>query len=207
MLQMVNGGGFFEKYTWYFANMLEKMIKRLIQLIRACCISLHKNIELNDIWNTRISNTARFGGVGKIHCQGAIELLNNAAVMSGTKQATLEIGQNVFINRNVIIACRKHIEIGAGTVIGPNVVIYDHDHRFDANGRVKESAPNPYKEGDVIVGKNVWLGAGAILLRGTNIGDNTIIAAGAIVKGKIPEGVLVRRENNNIIEKLENKCS
>lgn len=183
------------------------MLKRLLQLIRACGLSFHMNIKLHDIWNTRISSKARFGGVGVIDCQGGIELLNYAAVMTATKQATLELGQNVFINRNVIIACRKHIAIGAGTVIGPNVVIYDHDHRFDVNGRVKENAPNPYKEGDVIIGKNVWLGAGAIILRGTTIGDGSIIAAGAVVKGNIPEGVLVRRENNNVIEKLENICS
>lgn len=183
------------------------MLKRLLQLLRACCLSFHKNIKLHDIWNTRISRTARFGGIGMIDCQGGIELLNNAAIMTASKQATLELGQNVFVNRNVIIACRKHIAIGAGTVIGPNVVIYDHDHRFDTNGRVKENAPNPYKEGDVIIGKNVWLGAGAIILRGTTIGDGSIIAAGAVVKGKIPGSVLVRRENNNIIKKLENKCS
>ena len=127
--------------------------------------------------------------------------------MSATKDAVIELGKNVFINRNVIVACRKHIVIGADTVIGPNVVIYDHDHRFDAQGRVKESDPKPYKEGGVIIGNNVWIGAGAIILRGTTIGDNSIIAAGAIVKGIIPGGVLVRRENNNIIEKLESKCS
>lgn len=176
-------------------------------MIRACCLSFHKNIKLHDIWNTRINSSARFGGVGLIDCQGGVELLNNAAVMTATKQASLEIGQNVFVNRNVIIACRKHIAIGEGTVIGPNVVIYDHDHRFNANGRVKENEPNPYKESDVIIGKNVWLGAGAIILRGTTIGDGSIIAAGAVVKGNIPEGVLVRRDNNNIIEKLGNKCS
>lgn len=137
---------------------------------------------------------------------GGVEVLDNSAIITGAHNATIEIGHNVFVNRNVIIACRKHISIGGDTVIGPNVIIYDHDHRFDTNGRVKENAPNPYKESDVIIGKNVWLGAGAIILRGTKIGDNSIIAAGAVVKGQIPEGVLVRRDNNNIIEKLESKC-
>ena len=182
------------------------MTQRILQLISALGLSLHKNIKLHDIWNTRISRTAEFGGLGLINCQGGIELLSNAAVMTATKQATLEFEQNVFINRNVIIACRKHITIGAGTIIGPNVVIYDHDHRFDTNGRVKENAPNPYKEGDVVIGKNVWLGAGVIILRGTTIGDGSIIAAGTIVKGNIPANVLVRREGKIIIEKLEDKC-
>lgn len=176
-------------------------------MVRAFFISRKKNVSIYDIKNLRLSHRCRFGGVGKITCQGGVEILDNSAVMSATKEAVIEIGDNVFINRNVIVACRKHIVIGENTVIGPNVVIYDHDHRFDAQGRVKESAPNPYKEGDVIIGKNVWLGAGAIILRGTTIGDGSIIAAGAVIKGIIPEGVLVRRENNNIIEKLESKCS
>lgn len=187
--------------------MIKRIIKRVLQLVRAYMLGINKNIILYDKWNFRLSPHSRFGGIGRIICLGGAEILDNAAIMSATKDAVIELGNNVFINRNVIVACRKHIVIGENTVIGPNVVIYDHDHRFDAQGRVKESAPNPYKEGDVIIGKNVWIGAGAIILRGTTIGDGSIIAAGAIVKGNIPEGVLVRRENNNIIEILENKCS
>ena len=187
--------------------MIKRIIKRVSQLIRAYMLGFNKSITLADRWNSRLSPHSRFGGAGRIICLGGVEILDNAAIMSATKDALIELGNNVFVNRNVVVACRKHIAIGADTVIGPNVVIYDHDHRFDAHGRVKESAQTPYKEGDVVIGRNVWIGAGAIILRGTSIGDNTIIAAGAVVKGIVPEGVLVRRDNNNIIEKLESKCS
>lgn len=183
------------------------VIKRIKQIIRAFFLSRQKNIKIHDLRNLRLSPNCRIGGVGRIICHGGVEVLDNAAIMSATKEAVIEIGKNVFFNRNVIVACRQRVMIGQDTVIGPNVVIYDHDHRFDSNGRVKESASQPYKLGDVIIGENVWLGAGAVILRGTTIGDNSIIAAGAVVKGVIPEGVLVRRENNNIIEKLERKCS
>ena len=186
--------------------MIKRIVNRLFQLAHSFLLSRKSNITVDNFKDLRLSNNCRFGGVGKIICQGGVEVLDNAAVMSATKDSVINIGKNVFINRNAIVACRKRVVIGQDTVIGPNVVIYDHDHRFDANGRVKENASSPYKEDDVIIGKNVWLGAGSIILRGTVIGDNTIIAAGAVVKGRIPEGVLVRRENNNIIEKLENKC-
>lgn len=185
--------------------MVRSITKRLSQLFRAYILSFNKNITLRDKWNFRLSSHARFGGMGRIVCMGGAEILDNAAIMSATKEALIEFGKNVFVNRNVIIACRKHVVIGESTVIGPNVVIYDHDHRFDANGRVKVNASSPYKESDVVIGKNVWLGAGAIILRGTTIGDNSIIAAGAIVKGNIPGGVIVRRGNNNIIETLKGK--
>lgn len=182
------------------------VIKRIKQIIRAFFLSRRKNLEIHDLWNFRPSARCRIGGIGRIVCWGGVEILDNSAIMSATKESVIEIGKNVFFNRNVIVACRQRVVIGEDTVIGPNVVIYDHDHRFDANGRVKESANQPYKLGDVIIGKNVWLGAGAVILRGSIIGDNAIIAAGAVVKGNIPSGVLVRRENNNIIEKLESKC-
>jgi len=163
-------------------------------------------VSIHDIKNLRLSQNCRFGGTGRITCRGA-EILDHSAIMSVTREAEIEIGNNVFINRNVIVACRKHVVIGEDTVIGPNVCIYDHDHRFDVNGRVKESAQDPYKESEVIIGKNVWIGAGAIILRGTTIGDGSIIAAGTIIKGTIPAHVIVRKEGKNIIEKLEDKCS
>lgn len=178
------------------------ILKRLIQLIRATKLTFDKKIKLQSIWNTRMSSHCRVGGDGTIVFLGRAELLNNVAIMAATPTSKVEIGDNVFVNRNVIIACRKHICIGKDTVIGPNVLIYDHDHRFDANGRVKESAHNPYKEDDVIIGENVWIGAGVIILRGTVIGDGAIIAAGAFVKGNVPSRVLVKREIKNIIENL-----
>lgn len=85
--------------------------------------------------------------------------------------AIINIGDNVFINRNCMLVAHKSISIGTGTTIGPNVIIYDHDH--DGKGGFISSP--------VVIGRNVWIGAGVIILRGCSIGDNSIIAAGSIV--------------------------
>lgn len=72
-------------------------------------------------------------------------------------------------------------------MMGPNVHIYTTGHFYDCvehrfNGR---TGPNP-----VIVGENVWIGYGVIILPGVSIGDNVIIGAGSVVTKDIPCGVL-----------------
>ncbi len=99
------------------------------------------------------------------------------------KNGVLDIEKDMFINTNSLITCRKHIFIGENSIIGPNCSIYDHDHLID-HGRVMH---NEYRCADVIIGKNVWIGAGCIILKGVHIGDNSIVAAGSIVSKDVPE--------------------
>lgn len=79
--------------------------------------------------------------------------------------------------------------------ISPNVLIYDHDHNF----KVKDGLKNlVYTSSPVIIGNNVWIGANSVILRGTEVGDNSVIAAGSVVKGKIPKGTLVIQQRKSI---------
>lgn len=109
------------------------------------------------------------------------------------KGAVLEIGNDVHLNYNCIIVCRKHISIGEGTEFGPSVYIYDHDHDYKSG--LKQQL---FKEGDITIGKNCWIGANTIILRGVNIGDNCIVAAGSVITKDLPQNsvVMQRRETN-----------
>lgn len=102
--------------------------------------------------------------------------------------AIITIGEDVFINRNCILVAHKSISIGAGTTIGPNVMIYDHDH--DGSGGFISSS--------IVIGKNVWIGAGVIILRGCSIGDNCIVAAGSIVTKNIKSNTKFYQKRINI---------
>lgn len=108
----------------------------------------------------------------------------------------LRIGDNVGMNTNCTVACHEKIEIGDGTEIGPNVCIYDHDHDYKCAGGIKAGQ---YKTSPVTIGKNVWIGANVIILRGTTIGDDCIIAAGSVVRGQIPSRSL-------FYSKLQSDC-
>lgn len=114
------------------------------------------------------------------------------------KNAEMVIGDSVKVNYNCIFVCREKVEIGEGSEFGPNVLIYDHDHDFRAEGGIKAKK---YKTSPVIIGKNVWIGANTIILRGTTIGDNAVIAAGSIVKDNVPANTLfVRKTKSDYIK-------
>lgn len=81
-----------------------------------------------------------------------------------------------------MIVCRDSIEIGSGTTVGPNVMIYDHDHDLQNRGCIY-SLP-------ISIGENVWIGGGAIILKGVSIGNNSVIAAGSIVTRNIPANTI-----------------
>lgn len=102
--------------------------------------------------------------------------------LSVTNNAILEIGDYATFNYNCIVAARKHIKIGRNVAFGPNVVIYDHDHDFR---NTQYMNGDTFKVEDIIIGDNVWIGANAIILRGSVIGDNAVIAAGTVVRGKV----------------------
>lgn len=97
----------------------------------------------------------------------------------------IKIGKNVFINSECIFQDHAGIEIGDGTLIGHRVTIATLNHVADPAHRA-DMIPRPVK-----IGKNVWIGAGAIILPGVTIGDNAIIAAGAVVSKDVEKNTVV----------------
>ena len=128
-------------------------------------------------------------------------------VHSGTKikvrpGAELIIGKNVKINYYCIIACQEKIIIGEGTEFGPSVYLYDHDHDY-INGLNANSDKEKYKKSPIIIGKNCWIGANTIILRGTRIGDNCVIGAGSVVKGDVPNNTILIQKRETRLRQLE----
>lgn len=97
-------------------------------------------------------------------------------------KGTLIIGNNVFFNHNCSITALNRITIGDNCIIANNVVIVDHDHNITQAG-VSEG----YITSPVIIENNVWIGANVTILKGSHIGKNSVIAAGAVVNTAVPE--------------------
>ena len=113
----------------------------------------------------------------------------------------IKIKNNVFCNNNVSINCMSEIEIGEDTIIGENVCIYDHDHRFrDGNILIRKQG---FSCNNVIIGRNVWIGSNVVILSGTKIDDGTVISAGSIVKGHVPKKSLLLQKRNKEVIPLE----
>lgn len=120
---------------------------------------------------------------------GSIKIGNNTAISSECRIQSIggiiTIGNNVFINKGCFIVGRKGITIGDNCSFGPNILIYDHDHGIHKEQR------NVYTVNEIIIGNDVWIGGNCIILKGTQIGNGSVIGAGTIVKGKIPDNSIV----------------
>lgn len=133
---------------------------------------------------------------------GEVKTGKNFVMKQGVYMAALNggkifIGDNVSINRNCILVCHDSISIADNCAIGPNVVFYDHDHKFGENG-----IEPGFKTAPIVIEKKCWIGAGVTILRGTHIGEGSVIGAGAIVKGNIPAHSLVTSDRGMKIVSL-----
>ena len=88
----------------------------------------------------------------------------------------------VFVGPYCIIAPR--VTLGAYTMLGPRVSFVGDDHRIDAAGVPMIFSGRPHLR-PTTVGRDVWIGAGAIVLSGVTIGDGAVIAAGTVVTNDV----------------------
>jgi acetyltransferase-like isoleucine patch superfamily enzyme len=119
------------------------------------------------------------------------ETVTRPNVTFRVEDGRLCIGDKCFFNNNVSVTCMDKITIGDGCQIANNVVIVDHDHDY------KNSLSSFIKE-EVVIGKNVWIGANCVILKGSKIGDNSVIAAGSVVKGEIPANTLFYQKREGV---------
>lgn len=95
-------------------------------------------------------------------------------------------GDNVYANFNLTLVDDTHIYVGDCTMIAPNVVIATAGHPILPELREKAYQYNM----PVHIGRNCWIGAGALIMPGVTIGDNTVIGAGSVVTKDIPANVV-----------------
>ncbi len=103
---------------------------------------------------------------------------HNRVDISVALGADLRIGDGVFINQGVRIACSKEIRIGNACLIGDESVILDTDYHGAGSAAVKH-AP-------VVLEDKVWLATRVIVLRGVTIGEGSVIGAGSVVTRAVP---------------------
>ena len=98
----------------------------------------------------------------------------------------ISLGAGVFLNFNCVILDVVAVSIGDKTQIGPAVQLLAADHPRDAATR----AAGLEFGRPIRIGCNVWIGGGAIILPGVNIGDDALIGAGSVVTRDIPAGAV-----------------
>ncbi|MDZ4760270.1 MAG: acyltransferase [Alphaproteobacteria bacterium] len=101
-------------------------------------------------------------------------------------EGRLVVGDYTVIQSGVgVLAASGEITIGSYTGIGQNSVLVAANHKI-APGKTYLYNPMDETRTGIHIGDNVWIGANCVLLPGTRIGDNTMVAAGAVVRGDVP---------------------
>lgn len=119
---------------------------------------------------------------------GKLMKMRSGSKLRVRKGAKVSIGERFSMGNRCVLTAYESVSIGSDVQFGPGVLVYDHDHDFRAEGGLKAKK---YKTAPISIGNNVWIGANVIILRGTIIGDNCVVAAGSVIKGEYPPNTLI----------------
>lgn len=105
------------------------------------------------------------------------------APISGVRFHNVKIGKRVYINSGCLMMSAGGITIGDDTQIAANVQLISNNHDLK-DRQVITCKP-------IVIGKNVWVGAGATILPGVKIGDNSVVGASSVVTKDVPSDTVV----------------
>lgn len=126
------------------------------------------------------------------------------SVIIARNGGSVEIGDDVSMSGVTIYAFR-HIGIGDHTIIGANTKIFDSDfHPIDPQIRlVNEDDKEHTAMRETIIGKNVFIGCNALILKGVRIGDNAVIGAGSVVTRDVPENCIAAGNPAVVVKEMK----
>jgi acetyltransferase-like isoleucine patch superfamily enzyme len=179
-------------YGRFVLFMLGVEVGKGLRISSAPLVFRHKNARIIIGNNVAISNRLMENPAGAIH----------RTVLAATKdKARLIIGDRVGISGAIIFAT-KEIIIGDYTQIGAGVKIYDTDFHPAEKISRRNNDQSKTAVAPVYIGKDVWIGANALIMKGITIGEGSIIAAGSIVVKNVDPNTLVGGNPDKFLKKL-----
>lgn len=109
----------------------------------------------------------------------------------------IHMGANAFANANCVFLDCAEIRIGDNFQAGPGVQLLTPEHPLDAIERRGKETARP-----IVIGDDVWIGGGAIVLAGITVGDRVVVGAGAVVTKDVPPDVVVVGNPAKIVRRL-----
>ena len=114
-----------------------------------------------------------------------------------TGGADTRIGRNVFVNQNCTFYDLGGLDIADDVMIGPNVSIITSGHSLEPSERHSCVLARP-----IVIERNVWIAAGATIIGGVTVGENSVVAAGSVVTKDVPPNTLVGGNPARVIHSI-----
>jgi acetyltransferase-like isoleucine patch superfamily enzyme len=121
-------------------------------------------------------------------------------------EPVLSIDDNVSLGRGCTISAANRIVIAKNVLFGPNVVVTDHNHTYrDVALPIREQGWS--RDGYVIIEKNCWIGANAVIIgdKGVTIGQGSVIGANSVVGNSVPKYSVVVGNPGRIVKYYDDK--
>lgn len=117
-----------------------------------------------------------------------VEIHRNAIIATHSEFAHMKIGNNVIVGEYCHITCMSNIIIDDGVLMGKKCIISDNNHGETTRSSllIPPSDRKIVSKGDVLIGRNVWLGDNVVVLPGVNIGEGCVIGASSVVTKSLP---------------------
>src|SRR5579872_6157586 len=110
----------------------------------------------------------------------------------------IRVGHRVFINQNCTLYDFAEISIGDDVMIGPNVSLITEGHPVAPSQRRACVIGKP-----IVIERNVWIAAGATIIGGVTVGENSVVAAGSVVTKDVPRNALVGGNPARLIRSID----
>ncbi len=114
-----------------------------------------------------------------------------------TGGAEINVGRNVFVNQNCTFYDLGGLDIADDVMIGPNVSIIASGHPIEPSQRRSLVVGKP-----IVIERNVWIAAGATIVGGVTVGENSVVAAGSVVTKDVPPNTLVGGNPARVIRSI-----
>ena len=109
----------------------------------------------------------------------------------------ISVGRNVFVNQNCTFYDLGGLDIADDVMIGPNVSIITSGHPIEPSQRRASVVAKP-----IVIERNVWIAAGAMIIGGVTVGENSVVAAGSVVTKDVPPNILVGGNPARVIRSI-----
>jgi acetyltransferase-like isoleucine patch superfamily enzyme len=180
-------------YPWLF-----RQSGRGLVLGRSLVLRHPDSIELGN--HVVIDDNSLVDGRAGIRLDDGVIINRNCSLKA--KTGPIRVGRRTTIGANSVIVSLTGVEIGEAVIIAGGCHLSAGGYDIDQSGRALLDG-GVLSKGPIKIGNDVWVGTGAIILDGINVGDHAVVAAGAVVTSDVPERAVVAGVPAKVLRRRE----